>query len=226
MDEGKEMNREVFKFSTVIFWMVCASFSALFAVGIAVFVISKDTDIPAPKKAASISGKVITLTDASKRDLIDTVNTERLIVATTVVTVDLIKNTRVPAFFYSEIPEMQTIWNAFAARGFKGIRVYDTKEIGFNRTITNIINGNLDCKEFRNTIAITLYPDAEKYAPWMCTISIPPGFDSSGDFVGLLALYLSREPSFQEKKYLAKISVDISRMIYNRDVLLQSEVTK
>jgi hypothetical protein len=223
MDRGEEM-RNILNAATnqTKLWMLAALLSGLFAMLVASFAIYENIGSKEPtKKAASISGKQIVLSEATKRELQNIVNSEDIIVGTTVVTVDLIKNRRIPTYFYSRNADMQLIWNKFAAGGFGGITAFDVGSAKFNDRITNIMNGNFDCRLFKNTIAMQLYPEAEKYGPWLCSMSIPASFDNSGDFVGFVALYLTHEPTDQEKKHLAKLSVDAATIIYHRDVLLQ-----
>jgi hypothetical protein len=218
MDRGEEM-KEVLPDAK--YWIVGAGISALLALFILIYVVSHTEPRRAIQPAATITSKQITLSDQTKRELQSTVNDDTLLTATTIITVDLIRNKRIPAYFYSKIPQMQAAWNKFASGGFDKITAFGNEELD-NARLTNIMNGNFDCRRFKDTIAMSLYPDAEPYGPVLCSMPIPSGFDSSGDFVGLIGFFLKREPTDQEKKILTKTAIDASSMIYHRDVLLET----
>lgn len=202
------------------FWMVAAALSALFALATAIFAITTNVDIPLTRGVAAISGKELRLSPVSKRELQGIVNKEEMVVAISAVSVSLAKNTRVPTFFYSDVPEFARIYDNFITNQKEPIRTYsDDKR--YNNRVTTILNGNFDCREFKETLAKKFYPEAEHIAPWLCSMAVPPGFDPSGDFVGWLVFYLNQEPSTQDQKRLARIAVDASTAIYRRDMTTQ-----
>jgi hypothetical protein len=168
-------------------------------------------------KAPNISSKVLKISPRSERMLTDYMKTKSLIVAISTVDADLAKNERRTTFLTSQNVEFQQIWDSYILRREPSPALF-TKEPDQNDRIANLLNGNLDCREFKRTINMGFIPEAEKIAPWICSISVPPGFDGSGDFVGFINFFLTRELSDREKKRLSVDAVDISTAIYNQDL--------
>lgn len=196
---------------------IAAAVSAAIGIGLVFFHDEKERD---PKKSpAAISGRELTLSEQSKVLLRQIVNAEPLVVAAASVRASLIKNERQITFLYTENPKFQAIWGEYLAHADKiALPLFRPTVPIQNDRIANVLNGNFDCRRFSLTINYELFPAADAITPWLCTISVPPGFDRSGDFTGFLTFFLTREPSDQEKKNLALKSGVISTYIYRHDV--------
>jgi len=167
----------------------------------------------------SITDKELTLSARSESDLWKMVQREGLVLGVQVVDLSLTKNVRKTIFFKSKVPEVQAAWDEYLTRRVPtAVPVFQASAPLQNDRIAQVLNGNFDCREFKKTITFTYVPDIDKYAPWVCTISVPPSFDASGDFSGILTMYLPRELSDVEKKNLAKVALELSRDIFHRDV--------
>jgi len=203
-------------------WKFIASAAALAAAGAIGFNFFSHSDKP-EKKQGAITEKDLTITAKTEADLWKMVQREDLVNGVQVINVNLTKNKRSTIFFKSDDPSMQAAWDEYWAHRTQtqqtiNVTAFSASEPESNDRIAKIMNGDFDCRTFKSTITYKLAPDIDHYAPWVCSISIPPGIDRSGSFNGLLTFYLNKEPSDLDKQNLVKIGVELSRDIYRRDV--------
>jgi hypothetical protein len=168
------------------------------------------------RPAATITGKYLSPSFQSKAELIAFMKREENIVGLSVVSISLVTNERNVTFFESEIPAFTAAWDKYLATRTSIPPVF-TQNYYQNTRITEIINGNFECRLTKATLIGTLYP-ADKYAPWVCSIAVPPAFDDSGDFLGYLNFFLKGPISDSEKARLAKEAIILSNNIYRRDI--------
>jgi len=166
--------------------------------------------------AATISGKNLVLSSKSKAELIAFMKREENVVGISTVSISLFTNERRVTFLSSEIPAFSAAWNKYLATRTSIPSVF-TQNYYQNTRITEIINGNFECRLTRVTVIGTLYP-ADKYAPWVCSIAVPPAFDDSGDFVGYIDIFLKGPISDSERARLAKEAIILSNSVYHRDI--------
>ena len=138
------------------------------------------------------------------------------IMAVSAVSASLKKNERKTILFKTQLPELQKAWDEYLGRRVPNVPVFSMDRE--NDRVTNLINGAFDCRPFKQTVGYSLYPEVDKYAPWLCSTAIPSGIDRSGDFVGFLNIFLSTEPTDIERKQLAKDAIILSTLIYRREV--------
>jgi len=194
-----------------------ASFiAAVLAVGFAFF---QHHSLSPTERTGQITDKELVLSAKSESDLWKTVEKDPLILGIQIVSISLAKNQRHTIFFKADVPGLQAAWDEYNSRRFS-LRppVFAASEPGQNDRIAKIINGDFDCRPYYDTLTFKFVPQIADFASWVCTTSVPPSFDKSGDFNGILTIYLPREPSDVEKKNLAKTTVELSHDIFRRDV--------
>jgi len=171
-----------------------------------------------PKKQKIITGKVLSLSDESRAEIQRFVKREALVVAVAAVRASLSKNERYTEYFFADDAGLQAVWDEYLTRRIAAPLPVFASAPSNNDRMANVLNGAFDCRPFKDTVSYQLFPAADKYAPWLCTVSVPPGFDGSGDFTGFLTFYLKKEPTEGDKKSLAVIASELAAAIYRRDV--------
>lgn len=172
---------------------------------------------PIEKSVVAISGRELTILDQSKKEIRKLVNDDKLIVAMAGVSVSLMKNKRSIIFLYTDNQDFQDIWDEYLTRRTSSPDLFMPSSPVQNERIASVLNGSFNCSQFTSNIAFQLFPKANDITPWICSISVPPGFDSS-DFIGFLNFYLAKEPTEIEKRSLATRAAQLSKDIYRRDV--------
>jgi hypothetical protein len=165
-----------------------------------------------------ISNTKFQISDRSKDALVEYMREEPLIVGVAAVEVDLAKNTRRTVFFQASLSALQRVWDDYLTRRAPPPAVFSASSPAQqNERMAHVINGNFDCRPFRDTVGFKYYPEAENFAPWICSISVPPGF-TGGDFSGFITFYLTREPEDAEMKKMTKNAIELSALIHRRDI--------
>lgn len=171
----------------------------------------------------AITGIPLKLSTTSQDELIEFGKSHpEVVVAVASVSVNLATNDRHTTFFYGVKPEMQTMWNMYVTHRAHQVSVY-ASEPDQNSRMTRIINGGLDCVPFNQTLNYKYYPEAGEWTKWLCSIAVPAGFDNSGDFVGFINIFMSRQPTDQEQKLFSKEATEISADIYKRDIVRKAD---
>ena len=204
--------------TTEKFWRVVAITISVFALLSTAFVVNNHFNREVPKRPkAGFSGRTLMVSEQSRGELVAFMQREPTIIAISAVSISLVANQRQVTFFESKNPEMKDSWEHYMATRETVPTVF-TDDKKYNTRITSIINGNFECRATKDTVTASLF-HAEKYAPTLCSVSVPASFDSSGDFVGYINLYLSQPVvTDSEKSRLAKEVVFLSTTIYNRDL--------
>ena len=202
-------------------WLSAAVLAAVLAIGTLTFTwyfkqAVPQNLVPAP---TGITGRVLeNLSDQSKKQLVDFLKAEPTIIGVSVVQASLVKNRRLTVFFKSDNPDFQAVWDEYLLNRAPSPPLFSPEEPAQNNRVANLFNGNFLCARFEDTISMKFWPKGAEYAPWTCTVPVPPGFDATGDFNGFINLYMTDEPSETEKRRLAKVAAEISQDIYRRDV--------
>ncbi len=200
------------------FWKRAAIALLIFAGAITAFVVKSGYDqvVVSHKPAAALSGKYLVLSVKSKDELVAFMNKEKGVVAVSTIAISLITNKRHATFFATKDAGMESIWLDYMARRNSNPAVFTEAE-SYNSRITSIINGNFECRPTNETIVANLFA-AEKYAPVVCSISVPAGFDDSGDFVGYINFFMKEELNDYDKARITKDAIVLSTNIYKRDI--------
>lgn len=175
----------------------------------------------AEKPAAALSGKYLAVSVTSRDELVAFMKKEPSIVGVSVVGISLVTNRRTISMFETEDPEFMKAWNDYKANRTANPAVFTPGATHNNSRITNIINGNFECRRTIDTIISGLYP-AERWAPITCSIAVPAGFDKSSDFIGFINFFIKDEELLDsEKLRLGKDAIILSSRMYRRDVIEQ-----
>lgn len=201
------------------FWQSTAAIAVIIAV-VAVAIVAQrhhKREVEVPLRAPAISGLKLELSALSQTELTNFLKKEELVVGVQVVAVDLVKNERRTTFFQADSVALTAVWEEYLTRRVAPPAAFSSAA-SQNDRVTSIINGNFDCRKFRDTIGFQNYPAADPIAPMVCAISVPASFDGSGDFVGFINFFVTRPLSDQETRRLSKHAIDLATSIYKRDI--------
>lgn len=196
---------QLFTFLTIIFFFALVSVFRM-----------KIYDYITEIKIHSSSPSVTTLTYNTQSQLNHIVEFYPHISAITVTMVDFRKNERyvIHASVYN--PMLKDL----AIR--KGIGTYPpqaqplfTNNNAYNKRLIELINGNFICRPYLETPGISDVPGSEKYISTVCSKGIPPHY---GKFVGIISIFLSKEPNSLEVDQLRTLLNTLSSTIHDRDL--------
>lgn len=210
------MKRVIAMAKDVKFWLKGAVISLVVTAIIALMTWQRVETVVGVKHKTAISGQMLTISIESEKEITKFLQSSGDIVAVSAVSASLSKNIRRTIFFKTENAELQQIWDSYMTRRQSRVNVF-AAEIRNDRII-NVINGEFDCRPFSETIGFKLYPSANKMVNSICSISIPAGFDKSGDFVGFVNIFLNKGMTIAERNKLAQRAIILSNNIYRREI--------
>jgi hypothetical protein len=165
------------------------------------FRVFKDTSFRVPE---SLPLEITHFID-NRMDQIDIVN------GIQVVRVDLKRNVRYIVYARFTDPRLMNLYTNFSqSRITIEIPVFTDDDVQ-NARVIRLMNHEFDCTPYKNTLSYKLVPESAKYATTVCSISIPPAF---GEFRGMLALTLSREPTELEMDMIRTLLKTLSDKVY------------
>lgn len=122
----------------------------------------------------------------NRMDQIDIVN------GIQVVRVDLKRNIRYIVYGRYTDPRLEALYTTFSqTRITIEIPIFTEDEVQ-NARVVRLMNHEFYCNPYKETLSYKFVPESAKYAHTVCSISIPPAY---GEFRGMLAVTLSREPT-------------------------------
>lgn len=128
-----------------------------------------------------------------------------------IVKVDLNRNVRYVRHSYFNDPNLNKLYSIYTnSRITTEITVFsgDDQE---NTRIIRMMNHEVDCIPYKNTLSYKLLPESSKFIEAVCTISIPPAFS---EFKGIIAMSLTKIPTEEEKSSIEKILIHLSEQLY------------
>lgn len=153
------------------------------------------------------------LSDVSKQELLKLSNSQSIIGGFLVTEVDLKKNRRITKFWYVEDPSFKDT-AAKVVANLLPQAFFDT-DAKNNDQMLSVLNNQFSCVQTSETIYMRFFPDMPKTYPYLCRLAVPP---FSGEFAGLITLFLVRQPTASDvealKIELTRISIDL----YLRDI--------
>jgi hypothetical protein len=128
-----------------------------------------------------------------------------------VVKVDLERNVRYIVYAHYTNPQLQDLYATFSkARITLEIPVFTLDDIQ-NERIVKLMNHEYNCTAYKNTLIYKFVPESSQFIKTICSISIPPAY---GEFRGLLAVTLSKEPNDLEKDQVRIFLENVSNKVY------------
>lgn len=174
--------------------------------------------VPVPRQYAPITGKTINLSSTSQAELSSFMKREEVIIAVSVVSVNLTKNELKVLFFDTEDPVMKRTWEEYVAQGVPVTPAFSNIP-KTNVHLANILNGDFSCIPFE-----TSYAGIQEISPWVCSMTIPPGLYEGGNIIGFINFHITRELTEVERTKFAAAAAALSISIYRRDA--RNEVEK
>jgi hypothetical protein len=142
----------------------------------------------------------------------NTVNNFDLIAGISVVAIDFQKNSRTEVYAYSNDPNLQKDFSKSEIFGVE--HPFFTENQAQNTRFIKMLNGEVVCGPYIDTILSIEMPDSTKYVKAICSTGIPPYF---GKFIGVVGLYLKREPTQAEVDQLRIVVKNLSTMIAEKE---------
>jgi len=131
-----------------------------------------------------------------------------IISAVGIASVDAPANTRKMIYFRSSESAVQNQYEqSVESRVSENVPLFG-RHVDDNKVLIQLINGEVVCRPYGETIASRYLPGAAKY---MCSVGIPPGY--SGRFRGIVFVMLRVMPSDDEEHRVRLILRDLSRRL-------------
>jgi hypothetical protein len=178
-------------------------------------------------KAGAVNHKTNTMliaNEATVKAIKALVSKNPLMMGVQLVNTDFRNNARTTAFFYANRPELQNIidsavYNRASPTPILMVTNGTPEEAAFalqnNIRMIDIINAQFVCVESKGTGLAQIAMGFPALAPWMCSISIPP---YRTKFSGYLNVFLTRQPTQQEKVDIADAVTSLSGDIFDREI--------
>ena len=131
-----------------------------------------------------------------------------------IVSVNFRKNTRITSYFSISEPILKSDYDTFLRNKITDTPLFVENETN-NQILINLINGEFICSDFKDTIAVKLFPNAQSKILTICSVSIPPYY---GRFSGYMNMYLYKKLSADDVIFIKQLSRDISLRIYENDI--------
>ncbi len=156
-----------------------------------------------------------TVSDKTKKAIINLVETDPKIIAASVMSVDIRFNEVRPVFFYSTDQSLIGSVAFDTESRFSRIPLFSFSEKAAENAI-KLINGEFNCIPFSETSIGVLYPELGDIFKYVCRSSIPSYY---GHFSGFVAVYLTEQPSAAKQAQLEITLQKLSNEIFFEDVV-------
>ncbi|MCA1859321.1 hypothetical protein LE191_04250 [Janthinobacterium sp. HSC-3S05] len=153
------------------------------------------------------------------------VDRSQLINGLQIINTNFRSNTRTTAYFYSDRRDLQLSIDTAVQNKVSPTALFMTTGGGVpehvayalmsNIRVIDIIQAEFVCYESNTTPLAKMAPEFTSIAPVICSISIPP---YAGKFSGYLNLFLTRQPSTEEKSILRDAARALASDIFDREL--------
>lgn len=192
-------------------WLKFAVIACVILMNI-LFVASMYAYFSAPHSSINSTSGLSDTTIASVHNMVDA---DSNIVGVQIVAIDLQQNTRFMRYTYIANVNALKLYDAHLRSTISNRYPVFTADDKNNLRITQLMNHEFVCTAYTETMSYKIVPESGEYVKHICSVSTPPSF---GDFNGIVAVLLAREPTLAEleliKVLLRKLSnqVDIDTM--------------
>jgi len=163
------------------------------------------------KITLNASPEQVLFSKSTIKQLDSAVNDHDFVVGSQIAKVDLDRNERSLLYTYIKDPVLKSMYESFvASRITISIPIF-TKDDANNARMVKIINHEYVCSPYTSTITYKYMPSSTSYIATVCAVSIPPSY---GNFKGIVALYLNREPTELEKDQIRILLKDVAEKLY------------
>ena len=153
------------------------------------------------------------LSETSRQELLKLSHDQEIIGGFLVTEVNLKKNRRITKFWYVEDPAFKESAQRLVATLLPQA-FFDT-DVKNNDQMLRVLNNQFYCIATSETIFIRFFPDMSKTYPYVCRLAVPP---FSGEFAGLITLFLTHKPTTSDTEALKIELTRISIELYLRDI--------
>ncbi len=155
------------------------------------------------------------LSETSKTELQELINSQPLLVGTLVKEVNLKKNRRILKYWHSS--DINVRYSVATTIATLLPQAFFTADRADNVQMLAVLNNEFKCVPTTDTIYMKIIPDLHKSVPYLCRLAVPP---YAGQFAGFITLFLARAPSQIETDALKIELTRISIEMYLRDIEL------
>lgn len=163
-------------------------------------------------------GVTFIISEKTKQKIKDIVLSNTKIEGISILSADLRLNERVDLFHYSD-PKKQGNPEIFES---KRLPLF-TKNAENNKQMVKLLNGEFSCSPYAASILSKSFPNLNKSAVTLCSVSLPPYF---GDFSGFVMAILNDDPDIESQLRLKQQLETLAAEIYLHDVVPTSRKSK
>ena len=128
-----------------------------------------------------------------------------------VVSVDIQTNSRRVVYYYFSDPIVRNAHDEFFAKKSiaekEPLFLKDKSDKNINDRLIKLINHEFTCTPYSAILGSRFIPEVAERVSTVCGVAVPPSF---GRFDGMVNIYLSKEPTEDEKLLLKVILADVS----------------
>lgn len=136
-----------------------------------------------------------------------------LIIGVQIAVVDFNNNTRLVVYSTMDDENLKRSYDNFMDNSVGNIPLFNSDTTN-NVRISQLINGEFICNNFKETIEYKISPSAESSVNTICSNGIPPYY---GKFAGIITLYLKRAPTKEDVDQLRNLSKSTAKLVFERD---------
>jgi hypothetical protein len=144
------------------------------------------------------------LSDKSKQQLTNLVNSQERIGGVIATEIDLKKNRRVIKFWFTKDDSLREKINAIVLRLLPQPFFDDDRKN--NDQMLSVLSNQFKCTPTADTIFMRFFPEMATRYPYICRLSVPP---FSGEFAGMLTIFLDKSPT---KADIEALKIELSRI--------------
>lgn len=165
-------------------------------------------------KARSIPpATTIKVSESTKYDIGEFVNSSEIVVAVQVILIDFERNSRTSIYTKIGDPVLEDIYKKSVLESPPDMPLFNN-DLANNESLVNLVNGNFICTPYKEIHTSKLVPDSALIINTVCSGPVPPFY---GRFSGIINIYLAREPKSIEIEQIKTVARRLGLSIYNND---------
>lgn len=143
----------------------------------------------------------------------ETLSKTDIISAISVSLIDFRTNTTYAVYLSANSKELRDVYIRYDIENVEQPLFTNNPE--HNKKIIDIINGEFDCNKYSMTNSAINMPETKAFITTECTNGIPPYY---GKTIGIISIFLKREPKPEEIDQIRIIIKNLSLIIYEREL--------
>jgi hypothetical protein len=153
------------------------------------------------------------LSKKTSEELEKTVTQKDIVNSISVEVIDFRTNTKYVSYLFTNVKDLKDIYAKYDFQTSE--QPLFTNNANQNKIIINLINGEFICTKYSTTANGISMPESKDYISTVCSNSIPPYY---GKIVGIVSIYLKRDPTPEEVDQIRILTRNLSIMIYDKEL--------